>query len=42
MILDIMLPKMNGLEILRETRGKGIKTPAVWEAGYRLSEVQND
>ncbi|MCC6899028.1 MAG: response regulator transcription factor [Polyangiaceae bacterium] len=28
-ILDIMLPKMNGLEILRQLRGEGCKTPIV-------------
>lgn len=26
-ILDIMLPRMNGLEVLRELRGGGLKTP---------------
>jgi heavy metal response regulator len=28
-ILDIMLPKMNGLEVLRELRRNGVKTPVL-------------
>lgn len=28
-VLDIMLPKVNGLEILRQLRGEGCKTPIV-------------
>ena len=29
LILDIMLPKMSGLELLRELRRKGNRTPAL-------------
>jgi DNA-binding response OmpR family regulator len=29
LILDIMLPKMDGLEMLRELRGRGIKAPTL-------------
>ena len=29
LILDIMLPKMDGLEMLRELRGRGVKTPTL-------------
>ena len=28
-VLDIMLPKMNGLDVLREMRGKRVKTPVL-------------
>jgi len=28
-VLDIMLPKMNGLDVLREMREKGVKTPVL-------------
>ena len=30
LILDIMLPKIDGLEILKRVRGTGIQTPAIF------------
>jgi DNA-binding response OmpR family regulator len=29
LVLDIMLPKMDGLDLLRELRGRGMKTPSL-------------
>ena len=38
-VLDIMLPKMSGLEILKTIRGRGIKTPVIMLSA--LNEVED-
>lgn len=52
-ILDVMMPKMNGFEVLRIIREKKILTPVligissenlekIWDRFYRVDDVRND
>lgn len=46
MLLDIMLPGMNGLEVLKTLRGKGVKTPvllltAIDELGSKVEGLES-
>lgn len=38
-ILDLVLPKMNGLELCRKLRNQGINTPVVFLTGKRKEEM---
>ena len=38
LVLDVTMPELSGVEVCRELRGEGIKTPIVLSSGYNQNE----